>query len=457
MRFRFVSLTAAFAFLSSGVLTHNASAENWPNWRGPSYNGSTTETGLPTEFSTTKNVRWTADIGGQGASTPVVWGDKIFLTSATNNEADPTGTDGMMRAVCIDAKSGDPSWQIELTGRTMFDNRSNTASPSAATDGKTVVFFFGDGTLLATDLNGGQLWQTRLTPKEHYFSFLWTFASSPLLLDGKIYLPILQRDNSFNQNGIQRGPKGAKDNQSYLLCINAADGKELWRANRPSKAVAESLEAFGTVTPHEVDGKTQLIIAGGDCLTGHDPSDGKELWRWGTWNPERIGHWRLVPTPVAGAGVVVIPAPKKAPVFAVKLGGSGDLGKDGLAWQSDEDEATSDVSSALFYQGRFYLVDGDRREKALVCLDPKNGKTIWRGSLETKSKMEAAATGADGKIYMVDHGGKVFVAQAGGDEFKLLHQVDMGDRANDPARSPVVAANGALLIRMGSKLYCIGN
>ena len=430
-------------------------AEQWPNWRGPSHNGSSPESGLPTTFSKTENVAWGVELKGQGASTPVVWDDQVFITSAIPEDS-PTA-DGLLSMQCFDRESGNLLWEDQISGRTTLDNRSNTASPSPATDGTRVVFFFGTGDLLSYSMDGKRQWHEKLTADDYYFSFLWTFSSSPLLLDEKIYLPILQRDKSFSQNDLQRGEPGKEDNDSYLLCLDAVNGKELWRENRPSKAVAESLEAFSTVVPHEVDGKTQLLIAGGDCLTGHDASTGKELWRWGTWNPDRIGHWRLVPTPCAGAGKVVIPAPKKAPVYAISLGGSGDLGEDWLAWTSDPDEASSDVSSALFYQGRYYLVDGDRRTKALVCLDPETGKALWRGELETKSKMEAAATGADGKIYMVDHGGKVFVASADGNEFKLLHQVEMGEKGDEPARSPIVVSQGSLFLRIGAKLYRIGS
>ena len=157
------------------------------------------------------------------------------------------------------------------------------------------------------------LWQKKLTPDAHYLAFLWTFASSPLLEANRVYLPILQRDTSFVHNGLARGEPGRTDNQSYLLCLDAATGEEVWRQHRPSEAVAESREAFGTVVPFTHDGVTQLLVAGADCLTAHDPKSGREVWRWGTWNPERIGHWRLVPTPCPGAGLVVIPASEESP------------------------------------------------------------------------------------------------------------------------------------------------
>lgn len=429
-------------------------AENWPNWRGPAHNGSSSEINLPTLFSKEKNVRWVADLAGEGASTPCVWSERVFVTSVVFGE--DAFEEGKLVMQCFDRKNGKLLWERSRAGRVRLDERSTTASPSPACDGKRVIFFFGTCDLFAFSLNGEPLWQKKLTPDAHYLAFLWTFASSPLLEANRVYLPILQRDTSFVHNGLARGEPSKTDNQSYLLCLDAATGEEIWRQHRPSEAVAESREAFGTVVPFTHDGVTQLLVAGGDCLTAHDPKNGREVWRWGTWNPERIGHWRLVPTPCPGAGLVVIPAPKKAPVYGVYLGGSGDLGEESLAWKTDPDEATSDVSSALFYEGRFYLVDGDRRDKALVCLDPADGKVIWRGALETRDKMEAAPTGGDGKIYMIDHGGKVFVARAGGSAFELLHQVEMGERVDEPIRSSVVAAGGGIFLRIGARLYHIG-
>lgn len=357
---------------------------------------------------------------------------------------------------CFDFAGGALLWERRRPGRFRLDERSYTASPSPTCDGERVVFFFGTCDLFVFGMDGKLLWERNLTSDDHYLAFLWTFASSPLLQNDRIYLPVLQRDESFVHNGVPRGEPGRMDNSSFLLCLDAATGEEIWRRKRPSDAVAESREAFTTAVPFRHEGVEQIIVAGGDCVTGHDPGSGKELWRWGTWNPERIGHWRLVPTPCPGAGLVVVPAPKKSPVYAVRLGGSGNLGEAGLAWKTDPDEATSDVSSPLFYDGRFYLVDGDRRDKALVCIDPADGSVLWRGVLNTKDKMEAAATGADGKIYMVDHGGKVFVAGAGGAAFELLHEVEMGERGDDAVRSSVVVANGGLLIRVGARLYHIG-
>jgi outer membrane protein assembly factor BamB len=205
--------------------------------------------------------------------------------------------------------------------------------------------------------------------------------------------------------------------------------------------------------PFEFNGRREILVAGGDCISGHDPATGKELWRWGTWNPTRITHWRLVPSPLGAGAIVLACAPKGSPVYAVKAGLSGNLGDADLAWVSTTREVSSDVSTPLHYQGSIYLLNSDR--KLLSRLEPATGRVIWQGELAARSKFEASPLGADGRIYLINHDGQVFVVRAGGDEFALLHQTDMGDDNDRELRSSVIAARGQLFVRTGRKLYCL--
>ena len=152
-------------------------------------------------------------------------------------------------------------------------------------------------------MDGDKLWALNLQKKHGEFAFLWTFSTSPLIHDGVLYMQVLQRDTKVSG-------RGSDDNRSYLLALDPKTGKQLWKHYRPAKARSESLEAFSTPMPFSHNGRDEIVIVGGDCLTGHDPKTGKELWRWGTWNPSRIGHWRLVPSPVAGKGVLLACGPK---------------------------------------------------------------------------------------------------------------------------------------------------
>lgn len=427
-----------------------AFAQNWPQWRGPNQDGSSPATNLPDKFSKTEGVKWAAELPGASASVPVIWGDSVFLTTAIEAEQKLIG-------LCFDAATGKEKWRKVIADGLRWDERSNLASPSPVTDGERVYFFFATGDLAAFDFGGNEKWKRNLAKDHGSFATQWTYSSSPMLDQGRLYVQVLQRDEAFDFHGVQKGERG-RSNDSYLLCLNPQTGRDIWKVKRPTDAVAESMEAFSTPVATTHDGQRLILLTGGDCITGHDAATGKELWRWGTWNPEKIGHWRLVPSPVAGGGVALACAPKKNPIYAVKLGRTGNLSESDLAWISDPKQASSDVSTPLFYEGRFYVLDSDR--KSLSCVEPATGRVIWQGDFPSKAKIEASPTGADGKIFAINFWGEVFVARAGGSRFELLHTTDLGDgtkpSGNDRScRASIAAANGCLFIRTQDKLYCI--
>ncbi|MGV3720465.1 MAG: PQQ-binding-like beta-propeller repeat protein [Actinomycetota bacterium] len=420
---------------------------NWPGWRGPNSDGSSAETGLPVKFSPTAGVRWSVDMPGPSAATPVVWGDSVFLTAAKLDTEE-------LLAICVDRKTGKTRWSHSVgsgyrpagkgNGVTL-DSRSNYASPSPVTDGKRAIFFYGNGDLVAFDFAGKKQWARNLQKENGDFCFGWTFSSTPLLYEGKLYMQILQRDLAVDG-------RGRNGSASYLMAMDPASGKELWRAERPTKAKMESREAFTTPVPYENNGRKEILLAGGDLLSGHDPATGKELWRWGTWNVDhREPYWRLVPSPVAGGGVVLGCGPKREPVYAVKLGGNGDMSENGLAWKSEpRGPVTTDVPTPLFYQGKFYIVSDVR--KNITCVNPKDGSTVWSTPLEGPAMCWASPTGADGKIYVMSLRGEVFVLDAVKGE--LLASNPMADGENE-IRSSVAVAHGELFVRTNSKLFCI--
>ncbi len=435
------------------VATTALRAENWANWRGPLHNGSSPEKNLPAAFSKTEGVKWAVEMPGASAATPVIWGDRVFATAADTKT-------GQQSALCLDRRTGALLWRAEISAFTTDGQYSNSCSPSPATDGKLVVFFFGTGDLVAFDVAGKKLWERNIGP----FAFQWTFSSSPLLHDGRLIMQVLQRDVAVRGNGKPTG------NESFLLALDPATGKDLWRHVRPSDAVVESREAFSTPLPIQHNGRAELVVVGGDAITGHDPANGRELWRWGTWNPTKIGHWRLVPSPTFGAGLLLACGPKNAPVYAVKAGSNGTLTNKGLAWQShvqptedaaeaaptkNERDLTADVPTPLFYEGKFYILNGTK--KKLYCVNPADGSVVWSGDLAGKSVLQASPTAADGKIYVMNFDADVFVIQAGGTEFKLLHKTNLKDTGDDTRhRSSVAISQGNLFVRTGTKLFCLG-
>ncbi len=438
------------AFALSATALH---AENWSNWRGPLHNGSSPEKNLPATFSKTEGVKWAIEMPGMSAATPVIWGDRVFATAADAKTKKQS-------ALCLDRRTGAQLWRAEISEFTTDGQYSNSCSPSPVTDGKVAVFFFGTGDLVALDLAGKKLWERNLGP----FAFQWTFSSSPLLHEGRLIMQVLQRDVAVRGNGKPTG------NESFLLAIDPATGKDLWRHVRPSDAVAESREAFSTPLPFVHNGRAELVVVGGDAISGHEPTTGRELWRWGTWNPTRIGHWRLVPSPATDGKVLLACGPKNAPVYAVKAGGSGTLSNKHLAWQShvqptedaaeaaptkNERDLNSDVPTPLFYEGKFYLLNGTK--KKIYCVNPTDGSIVWSGDLAGKSVFQASPTAADGKIYVMNFDAEVFVIQAGGTEFRLLHQASFKDEGDGTRhRSSVAISQGNLFVRTGTKLFALG-
>ncbi len=415
-------------------------AANWPHWRGPAFNGSSLETNLPTQWSKTENVVWVIDLPGPAAATPIIWNDHVFLSSVDASAQ-------TLLAFAIDRLTGKVLWQHKIDDGIRRDDKSNYASPSPATDGKTVVFLYGNGDVVANDFAGNEIWKRSLQKDFGEFAYQWTYGASPTFDNGKLYLQVLQRNEPVHGHGRTDGPI-----DSFVLALEPATGKTIWRQVRPSDAVQESHEAYSTPIPYTFEGRPQLLIAGGDCLTAHDPATGAELWRWATWNPRKISHWRLVPSPVAGDGVVLACAPKGDPIYAIKAGGSGVLGDAGVVWKSEDDKTlSSDVPTPLFYQGDFFILGDGRR--ALSRVEPRTGKVKWTVETPGRSKYEASPTGADGHIYIVNFRGQVSVFDAA--DGKALSTVDMGEPGDDQIRSSVAVAQGELFIRTNGKLFCI--
>ena len=427
----------------SMTLAVTAGAADWNNWRGPNHNGSTGESGLPVKFSKTENIAWKVVMPGPSAGSPIIVGNKAFVSST-----DPKARE--LLALCLDHRTGKELWRRVVGTGFQLDNRSNYASPSPACNGEVVAFFYGNGDLAVFDLNGKKLWAKKIQGDANGFAFQWTFSTSPLLHGGILYMQVLPRNTGVRGHGKANG------NESYLLALNPKNGKQLWKHNRPSNAKAESLEAFSTPMPYTYKGREELVIVGGDCLTGHDPKNGRELWRWGTWNPSRIGHWRLVPSPAAGGDVILACAPKGGSVYAVKAGGKGNLGEVGLTWKSAgrTDNVSSDVCTPLYYQDKFFIMYGEGRDKTLSCVEPATGKMRWSTNLESRAKIRSSPTGADGKIYLQNHSGEVFVLDA--KEGKILHRTAMGEKGDDLIRASIAISGGQLFIRSNSTLYCVG-
>lgn len=452
---REVMLGGAALLLGGGLRSEAAAAQNWGNWRGPHFNGSSDEAGLPVKFSPTEGVRWAAPMPGPSAATPIIWGNSVFVSST-----DPAAQ--QLLATCLDRGTGAVRWKHSVGSgyqpggqgnAIQLEEKSNYASPSPVTDGKRVVFFYGNGDLVAFDPAGKKLWARNLQKELGDFAFSFTFSSSPQLYEGRLYMQILQRNSPVGG----RGKMGA---ESFLMSLDPATGREQWRVLRPAPAEAESLEAYSTPIPFVHQRRKEILISGGDILTGHDPATGRELWRWGTYNEEpdvpntahRRKDFRLVPSPVGGGGVVLGCGPKTKPVYAVKAGQNGDVTGTGLAWRSEtRGVVTADVPTPLFYRNRFYILSD--LKKTLSAVQPQDGKVLWSVPTPSRSACWASPTGADGKVYAMSLEGEVLVYNAETGELLATNPMATEERE---IRSAISVSNGNLFVRTNSKLFCVG-
>src|SRR4051812_47681488 len=233
-------------FISSVLLSAQLWAANWPQWRGPNFNGSSEEKGLPAKFAR-DSAAWTLDLPGPSASTPVIWDDHVFVS--TPDEKTKT-----LHALCLDRKTGKILWDKTVgEGMISRDEKSNFAAPSPVADKDRVFFFFSNGDLISFDHSGKELWSRSITKEFGDFAFQWTFSSSPMLFDGRLYLQVLQRDVPVHGKGKENG-------ESFVMAMEPATGKTIWRVVRPNEAVAESKESYATPIPYEWKGRKDILV-----------------------------------------------------------------------------------------------------------------------------------------------------------------------------------------------------
>ncbi|MCY3024014.1 MAG: PQQ-binding-like beta-propeller repeat protein [Planctomycetota bacterium] len=439
------SMRALVVFTAVVVWGGSARAENWAQWRGPAFNGSSAETGLPASFSKTENMAWVCPLPGRAGATPIVWDDSIFISSADSKSKD-------LLALCINRKDGKVRWQRVIAPaadrRPLNGPNNNMCAPSPVTDGKTAWFLYGTGDLAAFDFEGNQIWARNLQKDLGSFAIMWGYGSSPLLYKDKLYIQLLQ----CNTQVYATGPDRNKPRDSFLLAVDPKTGKDLWKSVRPSDAVGETLESYSTPIPYESAERPEILLLGANYLSGHNPENGAEYWRCDGFNSGKQPDLRIVPSPVSAAGMHFIAAPKRRnPSLAVKAGGSGNITETHSAWKLGK-ENSPDVCTPLVYKDMLYVLDGGGDKRNVLCLDPKTGAQKWIGQLPGNQTYWVSLTAADGRMYCINEGGQVVVLAAG-DEFKLLATVPLGDSI---CYSSIAIAQKQLFIRTGQNLYCVG-
>lgn len=414
--------------------------ETWPQWRGPNLNGTSDGTQLPVSWSTTENVVWRTRLPSWAAATPIIWEDTVFVTSAEegsslnrpNSRLFDGGDEGRDRLylIAINRATGAVRWRQSMGRGNRIGNKQNMASPSPVTDGEHVWVANGNGELRCFDFSGRQVWMRDFQQDYGKFGVQFGYASSPVLLDGVLYLQNLQ--------GMYT------DDPSYVLAIDAASGKTIWKVDRPTDGRHETPDSYSTATLAEVGEETVLIVSGAGYVTGHSLETGKEIWRAGGLNPDDARNYRTIASSLVVGEIVLVPS-RRRPFIAFRTDGKGDVTESKRLWSTDYGP---DVPTPTSDGERLYIID-DRG--IALSLRVSDGSTVWDRTRIEPGTYSASPLLADGKIYAISEEGTTTVLKAG-DEFEILAV----NRLDDYTLASPAEAGNQLFIRTATYLYCIG-
>ena len=426
------------------VVTNSAGAfagPGWPQWRGPSGQGVSEEKNLPTTWNSVSNIKWKTAIPGRGHSSPIVWGNRIFLTTAIEGEVvpgakavthmagdkeflhpDSIGADRkhQFQVIAVDRKTGKVAWSQTAFEGTPYDNRhrkSSYAASTPATDGSNVYAFFGTEGLYAYSMDGKLKWKADLGK-------LGTVGM------GTGTSPIVHRDLVITQCDEENGES------SFIVAVNKNTGKEAWRTPRKVQV------SWSTPLLVQTSKRAELITSGTEFVIAYDPATGQELWRHNGVKSNAI------PSPVANNGVVFVSAGFPAKIaMAITLGGTGDLA-DTVLWKYEK--GTAYVPSPILYGDYLYLTS-DRG--ILTCLDAKTGEVKYEGGrVPVPASFTASPVAFDGKILLTSEDGDTFVVKAG-----PKHEILGTNSVGEPVYASPAVADGNIFIRGERNLYCIGS
>jgi outer membrane protein assembly factor BamB len=424
-----------------------ASAETWPQWRGPRGTGLSGETGLPAEWSRDKNIAWKAPLGGLGVSSPIVWGDRVFVTYQKGYVAlrqgrhptfiqdgdpasagerplggartEPTSERVFLATAAFDRATGRPLWEHVIAAEgpvpTVHEKR-NLATASAITDGERIYSWFSNGQMTALGLDGKPQWSRHLGRDYGNYDIEWGHASSPALYRGLLILLCYH------------------GNSSYLLALDKRTGKEAWRTRAEKGA-----KSYSTPLVVETPDGPELIVNSTERVEAFDPRTGKQLWHFTEAN--RFA----VPMPVYHDGVLYLSRGyRSSPYMAIRAGGRGDIAKTHVLWKMDN--AAPYVSSLIHVDGMIYMAS----ELGIVtCIDPKTGERVWRERVGGIFTASPAAAG--GLIYLVSETGETVVLRAG----RTPQVVSRNAIGEQTIASPAIS-NGQIFLRTDRHLFAIG-
>ncbi len=437
-----------FAALAAALLGAAEPADNWPQWRGPNLNGSsTTARNLPIQWGAKTNIRWRTALPSWSAATPIVWGDTVFVASAEQGFHRPTSyrhgakparhgageqthDNRKIFLIALNRSDGAERWRREIGDGNRIYRKQNLSSPSPITDGRLVWTTTGNGRLSAFDFAGNLIWKREIQADYGRFGLSHGYASSPLLHGRRLYIQVL--------HGMKT------DGPSYVFAVDKRSGKTVWKVDRPTDADAESADNYSTPVLVTVEGKRQLVVSGGDYVTGHDLTTGRELWRMGGFNPHHERYYRTIASSLVIGDVVYTTSTRGKPFIAFRAGGRGNITGKAELWKND---GGSDVPTPAT-DGRLIYVVNDRG--VATAYDRASGKPVWGPHRLTPGTYSASPLIADGKLYAVNEEGTTTVLRAGG-RFEILSV----NRLDSHTLASPAAAGDQLFIRTADYLYCI--
>jgi outer membrane protein assembly factor BamB len=422
---------AALALLAGLSLADSPAREgpaNWTQWRGPSGQGFCDDSKAPLSWSETENLLWKTKLPGAGNSTPIVWGDRVFLTAA--------GARGAERHVlCIRASDGKVLWQrtpASAVGPEKSHVWNGWASPSCATDGSHVYAFFGTPGLFCYDMDGKEVW--RKTFGEFKSNEGWGTGASPFLFGDTVIV------NCDNDGGPGAAP-------AALVALDKRTGKQRWSTPRD--------QGRGFSTPRLIPvagGRIDLVLNGPLGVWGYDPATGKERWRCTRSDPNDL-HRFGEPMPVNDDRMLFVASGRVGPVQGIRLPGSGDVTRTHVAWEKPRGQPRRDVASPILWGGKVYCLD---RNALLTCYNLKTGKELFASPLGKRgAKSMASPIALRGHLlWLLDDGTTVVVKP--GDKLQVVRRNSLGrGQSLDFGASPAVSA-GRIFFRSQATLYCVG-
>ncbi|MBI4904440.1 MAG: PQQ-binding-like beta-propeller repeat protein [Acidobacteria bacterium] len=416
----------------------------WPQWRGPRSSGHTNKArNLPVKWSETHNLLWKVKTPSWSASTPVVWGDSIFVLSAEAGFVNPTyDTKKLSRApekssdriflLALNRKNGAELWRTVVDTGNELHRKQNSSSPSPITDGKYIWVMTGHLRFSCFTVEGKPVWKRDLVADYGHVGLNHGYASTPLLDGGRLYVQVVHGFRS--------------DNPSYTAAFDKTTGKTIWKQLRPAPGVMESKDNYGTPQMALVKGKKELVIFGGDIATGQDPDTGAELWRIGGFNPSAFQMNRTISSLLVVGDLVVVGGNRGRPYIAFKAGGRGDVTGRNEIWNNNlgADVPTPATDGKLLYvlnDKGFYNV-----------LDLATGKVVYEGQRIEPGSYSSSPLLADGKLYAINEDGTTTVTKAG-TEFGVLGV----NKLDGYTLASPIAVDDQLFIRTGEALYCFVN